>query len=70
MLTVYSEEHALHDAKAELYGGVLVAPFECPVRAEYILQRLQDVNLGEIIAPEEFGIEEGAVGQSNCLASG
>ncbi len=37
MLTVFSEKHALRDAKTELYGGVLVPPFECPVRAEHIL---------------------------------
>ena len=57
MLTVYSEKHALRDAKTELCGGLLVPPFECPVRAEHILQRVKDVKLGEIIAPEEFGIE-------------
>ena len=57
MLTVFSEKHALHNARAELYGGVFVPPFECPVRAEHILQRVKDVNLGEIVAPDEFDIE-------------
>ncbi len=37
MLTVYSEKHVLRDAKTELFGGRLVPPFECPVRAEIIL---------------------------------
>ena len=57
MLTVFSEKHALRDAKTELYGGELVPPFECPVRAEYILERLKSVNLGEIITPDEFGLD-------------
>ena len=57
MLTVYSEKHALRNARTELYGGKLVPPFECPVRAEHVLQRAKDVGLGEIIAPREFGIE-------------
>ena len=57
MLTVYSEKHALRNARTELYGGKLVPPFECPVRAEHVLQRARDVGLGEIIAPREFGIE-------------
>jgi len=57
MLTVFSEKHALHDSKTELYGGELVAPFECPVRAEHILQRVHEVSLGDIIAPAQFAIE-------------
>jgi len=57
MLTVFSEKHALRDSKTELYGGQLVPPFECPIRAEHILQRVKDVSLGEIIAPESFDIE-------------
>ena len=57
MLTVFSENHKLRDAKTELYGGELVPPFECPVRAEHILERLKSVNLGEVIAPDEFGLE-------------
>jgi len=57
MLTVYSEKHALRDAATELYGGQLVPPFECPVRAEHVLGRVREVGLGDIIAPREFGIE-------------
>jgi acetoin utilization deacetylase AcuC-like enzyme len=56
MLTVFSEKHALRDSKTELYGGELVPPFECPVRAEHILQRVRDVSLGEVIAPGHFEI--------------
>jgi acetoin utilization deacetylase AcuC-like enzyme len=57
MLTVFSEKHALRDSKTELYGGELVPPFECPLRAAHILQRVRDVSLGEIIAPTNFDID-------------
>ena len=57
MLTVFSEKHALRDAKTELAGGELVPPFECPVRAEHILERVKQVGLGEIIAPREFPLD-------------
>ena len=57
MLTVFSDKHALRDAKTELYGGELVPPFECPVRAEHVLQRVKDVNLGEVIGPDSYDID-------------
>ena len=57
MLTVFSEKHSLRDAKTELYGGELVPPFECPVRAEHIVERVRQVSLGEIIAPQNFDID-------------
>ncbi len=57
MLTVFSEKHALRNATTELSGGQLVPPFECPMRAEIILERLKRVKLGEIIAPDEFGLD-------------
>ena len=57
MLTVYSPDHILRNAKTELYGGELVAPFECPQRVEYVLSRIGEVGLGEVIAPDDFSIE-------------
>ena len=57
MLTVFSEKHALRDARTELYGGKLVPPFECPVRAEHVLDRVREVGLGDIVAPRQFDIE-------------
>lgn len=57
MLTVYTEKHRLRDAATELYGGKLVPPFECPVRAEHVLSQVRAVGLGEIIEPSEFGLE-------------
>ena len=52
MLTVYSDDHRLHDAKAEFIQGEMVPSFEMPKRADYILARLREAKLGEIIAPE------------------
>ena len=57
MLTVYSPDHILRNAKTELYGGELVRPFECPERMEYVMSRLNEVKLGEILAPRDFDIK-------------
>ena len=57
MKTVYTEKHKLRDAKTELYGGQLVPPFECPVRAEYVIDRVKAVGLGDVLGPKEFGLE-------------
>ena len=38
-------------------GGELVPPFECPVRVEYVLEQLQSVKLGEVIAPKEYSLD-------------
>lgn len=57
MLTVYSDKHKLRAAKTELYNGELVSPFECPARVEYVLQRITEVGLGDVVPPRAFGIE-------------
>ena len=57
MKTVYSPDHISRNAKTELYGGELVPPFECPERMEYVLKRLNEVNLGDILAPDNFELE-------------
>jgi acetoin utilization deacetylase AcuC-like enzyme len=57
MKTVYTDRHRLRDAKTELCGGKLVAPFECPVRAEHILHRVRAVGLGEVIEPTAHGLD-------------
>jgi acetoin utilization deacetylase AcuC-like enzyme len=56
MITVFSEEHQKRNAKTELYGGRLVAPHECPERAQIVLERVRAVGLGEIMAPSRFGL--------------
>lgn len=57
MQTVYSQDHELRNAKTELFGGELVRPFECPERVQYVLERINEVRLGDVIPPEDFSIE-------------
>lgn len=57
MRTVYTEKHKLRDAKTELNGGLLVPPFECPIRAEYILARVKERGLGDVIGPSAHGLD-------------
>lgn len=57
METIYSEKHRLRNAKTELYGGELVYPHERPSRVDYILNRLNEVQLGQISDPKEFGYD-------------
>ena len=56
MLTVYSDDHRLQHGAAELDGGKLVPCYEMPRRADLVLERLRAVALGEVIAPEDFGL--------------
>ncbi len=51
MKTFYSEDHRLHFPQAELSGGQLVTPYERPSRVEYVLNRLRERKLDEIVAP-------------------
>ena len=57
MITIFSEKHRLRNAKTELFGGLLVSPYENPSRADIILQRVHSEKLGEVIAPKEFGMK-------------
>jgi acetoin utilization deacetylase AcuC-like enzyme len=56
VITVFTEEHLLRNAKTELYGGRLVPPHECPERAEIVIERVRTLRLGEITAPSRFGL--------------
>jgi acetoin utilization deacetylase AcuC-like enzyme len=56
MITVFSEEHVLRNARTELHGGQLVRPFECPERVQMVVERIQAVGLGEIRVPSRFGL--------------
>jgi acetoin utilization deacetylase AcuC-like enzyme len=55
MLTFFSEDHKFQDGKSELIDGELKPCFEMPRRAEMVLQRVKEVGLGEVRAPEDFG---------------
>ena len=57
MKIVYSDEHRHQDGKSELIDGKLMPCFEMPRRAEIILARLKEVRLGQIVAPEDFGLD-------------
>ncbi len=57
MLTVYSDRHRLRDAKMEIHGGEIVAPFECPRRAEIILERVKYVGLGDVVEPKDYDLD-------------
>ncbi|GAB3685037.1 histone deacetylase family protein [Salinisphaera aquimarina] len=57
MLTFHSERTKKRDAMTELDGGRLVRPFECPERVDIIIDRVRATDLGEIRAPEEYGLD-------------
>jgi acetoin utilization deacetylase AcuC-like enzyme len=57
VITVFSDRHRLRHVRTELHGGELVAPYECPERAEFVLARVNSSGLGEVIAPDSFGLE-------------
>ena len=57
MLTVYSDDHRKHDPKFELTWGKLMPYHEMPSRAEIVLARVKEVGLGNVIGPEDFGLE-------------
>lgn len=52
MRTFYSEDHRLHFPQAELSGGQFVTPFERPSRVEYVLGRLRERGMSDIVAPD------------------
>ncbi|MEX0759023.1 MAG: histone deacetylase family protein [Tistlia sp.] len=56
MLTVYSDDHRLHDGKVEFEGGKLVPCYEMPRRADLVLARTREQAIGEVIEPEDFGL--------------
>ena len=57
MKTVYSDDHRLHDVQGELFGGRLVPAFEKPERADYVLNRVNEVKLGPVQGPDSFGLD-------------
>src|SRR5262249_37978401 len=57
MKTVFSEDHRLQDGKSELIDGKLLPCFEMPRRAEIVLARVRQQKLGEVLSPQNFGLE-------------
>lgn len=57
MIIIHSEDHKLRNSKTELSGGQLVEPYERPGRVTSILKEIESRKLGDVRAPDEFGIE-------------
>lgn len=51
MRVFFSEDHRRHFPQAELSGGQFVTPFERPSRVEYILARLKERGLRDLVDP-------------------
>ncbi len=54
MKTVYTDDHRLHFAQGELYGGEFVTPFERPSRVEYILRELRRRKMLDEMPPRKL----------------
>ncbi|MCC7177285.1 MAG: histone deacetylase family protein [Acidobacteria bacterium] len=57
MNTIYSHLHHRHHGNAELIDGKLLPCFEMPRRAEMVLARVREVGLGDVAAPDAFGLD-------------
>ena len=55
MLTFHTEKHRLRDSKGELSGGEFIRPHERPERAEIIISRIREIQLGPVQDPDDFG---------------
>lgn len=52
-----SDKHRLRAAQTELCGGLLVPPFECPERVDYIEAELANRGFLSPVEPTDFGLE-------------
>ena len=57
MLTVYSDDHRLHHGNVELMPTGLVPCYEKPLRADMIRARIDEVGLGDVVAPTSHGLD-------------
>jgi len=56
VLTIYSDDHRLHHGKGELNDGELQPCYECPERADQVLEAVRRAKLGDIVLPDDFGL--------------
>lgn len=63
MKVFFSEDHRLHFPQAELSGGQFVTPYERPSRVEYILARLKERGMRDLVAPGPVDMD--AIGAIN-----
>ena len=54
MLTIYNDQHALHQGKVEMFRGELVPCFEVPARVDHVKHELERRVLGALQAPDAF----------------
>ena len=57
MRTVYSEDHRLQDGAHELLEGQFMKAHESPSRAEIVIDRVRATKLGEVLEPQDFGLD-------------
>jgi acetoin utilization deacetylase AcuC-like enzyme len=57
MNTIYTPAHLAHAPAREFLDGELVDVFEKPHRAELILSAVRETGLGEVLPPDDFGME-------------
>ena len=57
MKTIYTPAHLAHAPAKEFLDGELVDVFEKPTRAEMILAAVRNANLGEVLPPQDFGLQ-------------
>jgi acetoin utilization deacetylase AcuC-like enzyme len=55
---IFSADHALHQSPGELLYADFVPAFEKPERAELVLEAVREAGLGEVRAPDAFGLGE------------
>ena len=54
MLTIYNDQHALHQGKVEMFRGELVPCFEVPARVDHVRHELERRRIGALQAPDAF----------------
>lgn len=54
MLTIYNDQHALHQGKVEMFRGELVPCFEVPARVDHVKHELERRGLGPLQLPDAF----------------
>jgi acetoin utilization deacetylase AcuC-like enzyme len=57
MITIFSPDHALHDAPHEFLDGKLIVPHEAPIRVQMILEALERAGIRSIQPPRAFDLD-------------
>ncbi|MBN1657634.1 MAG: histone deacetylase family protein [Anaerolineae bacterium] len=56
MLTVYTEQHKLHDTEGVIVEDRPLGSFEVPARAEAIVAAVREAGLGPVVEPKDHGL--------------